>query len=78
MAKPSTRLDPGLMAENVASAVRAARAHRNLTQAQVAEAARTSEPTVGAIEAGRDTKVSVLLRVCAALGLRPRLALEED
>jgi len=54
------------------SAVRVARARRSMSRAEVAQAARIEALTLGRIERGeREPGLSVLIRLAAALGLRP-------
>ncbi|KQZ22574.1 MULTISPECIES: helix-turn-helix domain-containing protein [Microbacterium] len=68
------RFDP----QRSAALVAAARADRQMTQAQLARAARMSQPNIAAIEAGRRAVgPDALERLLSAADYRPSLPLEE-
>jgi len=59
--------------ERVAREVRSARDEQRLTQAELADKAGISRPTVARVEAGEDVSTATLEKIAAALGLKVEL-----
>lgn len=63
--------DPAMA--RIASRVRAARTARGWTQAELADAASVSRPSVARVEAGDDVNTGTLRSICEVLGLELNL-----
>ncbi|AXK88879.1 helix-turn-helix domain-containing protein [Nocardia farcinica] len=64
-------------AQHIAAELRAARARRKLTQAELAERAGLHVNSVARLERGeRDAKVGQILALASALGVEPHIFLE--
>ncbi len=68
----STLTDNAVLAE-LGARLRRNRLERNLTQAQVAEEAGVSAPTIHRLEAGKSVQLTTLIRVLRFLGLLEQL-----
>ena len=60
-----------MVSKSFGKAVRVARVRRDLTQAELAQAARIRQGTVGRIERGeREPTLSVIVRIAESLGMK--------
>lgn len=71
-------VDPttGFSMEDLADRIRESRAEHEWTQAELAEQAGVSRPTVARVERGDDVSTATLVKVAAALGLKVELTRE--